>query len=401
MFGFFKRKQVAAPPEGFIDVKKLIASADVVSHLRRADEYFQGMSLANGEFRKPFMGSEAVQLVPFLGVMLSNLQFYSGIRIMDFGCGTGWLAQSLALMGAEVIAVDASASALRLAEQNTLSRYPELKGKIRYSEFDGKRIDINNGELDRVVCMDSFHHVPNPDEILTEFGRVLSDDGRAVFSEPGESHSRSAESQHAMRTFGVIENDIVLTDIWRMARKAGFEQLRVAAYVSPPLLSLEEFDSLSSPGTAEATMKKLYDEGYSSVGAGGRQFVLTKKKQQARDSRFRQGLACHLSASVNRAGAELRLDVVAKNTGTTIWRESGDAAGSVNAGLITRTSRGSWDYEFRRHHFLSKQVHPGEEVAFSMVVLESELGDRELYIDLVAEQVIWFGQNGNSPVRIL
>lgn len=400
MFGVFKRKQAAVPSEGVIDVRKLIAGADIASHLRRADEYFQGMSLENGEFRKPFMGSEAVQSVPLLGVMLSNLEFYSGIRIMDFGCGTGWLSQSLALMGAEVVAVDASASALRLAEQNTLSRYPELKGKIRYSVFDGTRLDVNKGELDRVVCMDSFHHVPNPDAILKEFGRVLSDDGRAVFSEPGESHSRSAESQHAMRTFGVIENDIVLTDIWRMARRAGFEQLRVAAYVSPPLLSLEEFDSLSASVTAEATMKRLYEEAYSSVGAGGRQFVLMKK-QQARDSRFRQGLACHLSVSAERDGPELRINVVAKNTGTTIWRESGDAAGSVNAGLITRGSEGNWDYGFRRHRFLLKQAHPGEEVAFSMVVLESDLEERELYIDLVAEHVIWFGQNGNSLVRIL
>lgn len=407
MFSMFKKKPVLPAPVGcsshgsdsHIDVKKLIASIDIQSHLLRAEGYFQGMSVANGEFRKPFMGSEAVQLVPLLGVMLSHLEFYGGMRVLDFGCGTGWLSQSLALMGAEVIAVDASQSVLRLAEENTHARYPELKGKIQYVVFDGEHLDIKSGEIDRIVCMDSFHHVPNPEAILAEFGRVLANDGRAVFSEPGEAHSRSAESQHAMRTFGVIENDIILAEIWRMAQRAGFEQLRVAAYATPPLLSLEEFDSLRAPRKARPTMRKLYNEAYSSLNSGGRQFVLMKK-QQARDSRFREGLTCHLSLSSHSDGPILHFDIIAKNTGTTIWRPSGEAVGSVNAGLITRSSGGVWDYEFGRHHFLFLQLLPGEEVAFSVMVSRSDLDGHELYVDLVAEQVTWFGQNGNAPLRL-
>ncbi len=116
------------------EINKLIAAGDLQAHLRRAEAYFESMSLTSGELRKPFMGSDAAQLVPLLGVMLSHLEFYEGVRILDFGCGTGWLSQSLALMGAEVIAVDASATALRLARENTESRYPELKGRIPLSQ---------------------------------------------------------------------------------------------------------------------------------------------------------------------------------------------------------------------------------------------------------------------------
>lgn len=406
MFSVFRRRKAAPASESptsakdLIDVRELIASMDVPSHLRRAEAYFEGMTLANAEFRKPFMGGEAVRLVPLMGVMLSNLEFYGGMKILDFGSGTGWLAQSLALMGAEVIAVDPSESALRLAEANTMSRHPELKGRIEYRVFDGEHLPAGSGEVDRVVCMDAFHHVPNPATVLGEFARVLASDGRAVFSEPGEAHSRSAESQHAMRTFGVIENDTVLSDIWQMARSAGFEKLRVAAYTDPPLLSLEEFDTLGRRATAPQTMQKLYDEAYSKLHGGGRQFVLMKKEQE-RDSRFRDGLSCKLNATPSGDGPVLHFDVIARNTGTNSWRKSGNAVGSVNAGLITRDQKGHWDYEFRRQHFLSRQLYRGEEVAFHVTVPRSDLAGRDLFIDLVAEQVIWFGQNGSPPLQMI
>lgn len=396
----FKKKPVAQEPEGFIDVKELIAAGDVQAHLRRAEAYFKNMSLTSGEMRKPFMGSDAAQLVPLLGVMLSHLEFYEGVRILDFGCGTGWLSQSLALMGAEVIAVDASATALRLARENTESRYPELKGRIRYAEFDGEHLDVGNGEIDRVVCMDSFHHVPNPKPIISEFERVLVSDGRAVFSEPGENHSRSAESQHAMRTFGVIENDIVLADIWAMAEAAGFKQLKVAPYATPPLLSLHEFDDLASPARARKTMRRLFREVYSSLHAGGRQFVLMKG-EGTRDSRFREGLRCHLTAETSSDGPLLNIDIVARNSGTAVWRPSGKTVGSVNAALVTRSREGNWDYEFRRHYPISRHVHPAEQACFRLTIPRNEFEGRELYVDLVAEHVIWFGQNGASPLRLI
>ncbi len=400
MFSVFKKKAVPPAPEGLIDVKELIASGDVQSHLRRADAYFQNLSLASDELRKPFMGGEAIQLVQLLGVMLSHLEFYKGVRVLDFGCGTGWLSQSLALMGAEVTAVDASATALNLARENTESRYPELKGSVRYCKFDGEHLDVGDGQMDRIVCMDSFHHVPNQNVIVSEFARVLARDGRVVFSEPGESHSRSAESQHAMRTYGVIENDIVLADIWQMAKRAGFRQLKVAPYAPTPLLTLQEFDDLGSPTKAKRTMAKLFREAYSSLPAGGRQFVLLKD-ETTKDSRFREGLDCRLTANTSNDGPSLKVDIVARNSGTTVWRPSGNTPGSVNLGLVSRSRDGKWDYEFRRYYPISRQVQPGEELCFSLTLSKSEFEGLELYADLVAENVIWFAQNGVPPLRLV
>jgi 2-polyprenyl-3-methyl-5-hydroxy-6-metoxy-1,4-benzoquinol methylase len=386
--------------DGFIDVKELIASVDLQTHLERADAYFRDMSINSDEFRKPFMGSEAVRLVPALGAVLSHLEFYKGIRILDFGSGTGWLSQSLALMGAKVFSVDASERALRLAKQYTLSKYPELEGCIEYVVFNGTKIAVQDGSIDRIVCMDSFHHVPNQATVLAEFSRVLGKDGRVVFAEPGERHSASAESQQAMRQFGVIENDIVLADIWPIAQSAGFESMKVAAHATAPLLTLAEFESLRTPSSSGGTMRRLYDEVYFPLNSGGRLFVLGKT-ETSRDSRFREGLSCKLSATVHHEGPMLRINLVARNTGSNAWRESGGEPGCVNAGLILRRRDGTWDYEFQRDEFLRSRLLPGEEISFSVRVLSDAIGPHELYADLVAEHVIWFGQNNQSPIRLL
>ena len=65
--------------------------------------------------------------------------------------------------------------------------------------------------MERIICLDAFHHVPNPAEVLSELGRVLQQGGVAGFAEPGPEYSKTPQSQFEMRTHGVVENDIDIT----------------------------------------------------------------------------------------------------------------------------------------------------------------------------------------------
>src|SRR4029077_2535679 len=96
--------------------------------------------------------------------------------------------------------------------------------------FDGRRIDLPDASVDRIVSFDAFHHLPNPDEVLREFARVLKPGGIAGFAEPGARHSRSPMSQFEMRTYRVVENDIDVHAIWRTAARCGFRDLEVAIF---------------------------------------------------------------------------------------------------------------------------------------------------------------------------
>ena len=52
-----------------------------------------------------------------------------------------------------------------------------------------------------------------------------------------------------MKNFAVVENDLVLTEVWDWARVAGFTSLELAVFSTEPyLLSLQQFDDLIAGG---------------------------------------------------------------------------------------------------------------------------------------------------------
>jgi magnesium-protoporphyrin O-methyltransferase len=82
----------------------------------------------------------------------------TGARILDAGCGTGALAVEAARRGADVVALDVSASLVNIARERTPS---DLKGSIDWRAGDMMSPDL--GAFDHVVAMDSLIHYPTDD----------------------------------------------------------------------------------------------------------------------------------------------------------------------------------------------------------------------------------------------
>lgn len=395
-----EQAEVSESTPDLIDVKDLISRYDVAEHARLADAYFNDFSLEDAQFRKPFMTFETPELLTKLGVITHNLAYFPGMRILDFGCGTGWLTHSLAQMGCLAIGIDVSANAVSLAERYVSRTFPALKASATYKLFDGITIPLDTSSVDRVVCFDSFHHVPNQQRVLEEFSRVLTHDGIAVFCEPGPCHSHDPMAQHEMRTFGVIENDIVVEDIWELASRAGFKKIEISIFgIRPLLTSLEEFSSLSTFDDGAEVIRQYYETAVKPVYDGLRFFVLRKDPVVA-DSRIRDGLRCDLRVDVCVGSAEIRFTGIAKNTGTSVWLPSGDKPGSVNLGMIRKVRDGSWEQDFQRVYLLSDQLSPGEEVRFSCTLRNEQVKGSEIYFDLVAEHVAWFNTEASSLVKV-
>src|SRR4029077_10841159 len=120
-----------------------------------------------------------------------------------------------------------------------------------------------------------------------ELGRVLKEGGIAGFAEPGPKHSLSPQSQYEMRTFGVVENDVEIREIWRQAKGAGFTDIKLVVFNVPPFhLDLDDFEEFLKGGSpsrryAEATAEYLQNQ---------RSFLLYKGEVALSDSRFRTGL---------------------------------------------------------------------------------------------------------------
>ena len=86
-------------------------------------------------------------------------------RVLDLGCGSGWLAVYLARQGFEVVGVDVSAQAINLA--NTWARQEDLK--ISFEVGDASQLQYQAGSFDAVVANSIFEHFPiKQAQVLTD-----------------------------------------------------------------------------------------------------------------------------------------------------------------------------------------------------------------------------------------
>jgi len=162
--------------EPLIDVKELIAQASIEELNEKAEAYFSHLSNWDYYLAKPFgnAGDSPALLINF-ATMIQGLELTPGLRVLDFGAGTGWTSRYLSQMGCEVILLDVSATALEIAAE--LYRRQPVIGKRpspKFLLFDGHKIDLPSGSVDRILCFDAFHHAANPDHILAELARILT-----------------------------------------------------------------------------------------------------------------------------------------------------------------------------------------------------------------------------------
>ena len=98
-----------------------------------------------------------------------------GRRILDAGCGTGALAVEAARRGADVVAIDLSATLVNLARER-------LPAGLRVEFRVGDMLDPALGTFDHVVGMDSLIHYPAPDMARTVAGLAAVCTGSVLFT---------------------------------------------------------------------------------------------------------------------------------------------------------------------------------------------------------------------------
>jgi len=96
-------------------------------------------------------------------------------RLLDIGCGAGFLSNALAREGFEVVGLDASAASLAVA------RGHDETNSVRYDVGDALALPYPAQSFDAVFAMDFLEHVENPGAIVTEVARVLRPGGTFFF----------------------------------------------------------------------------------------------------------------------------------------------------------------------------------------------------------------------------
>lgn len=94
-------------------------------------------------------------------------------RLLDLGCGTGWLSEQLATLVREVTAVD-------LADE-IIDRARIRAPHIRFLAGDAMVIPVDDG-YDAVVCVDTLSHVPDQSGLINRVSCLLKQGGTLILT---------------------------------------------------------------------------------------------------------------------------------------------------------------------------------------------------------------------------
>ncbi len=112
----------------------------------------------------------------FLSHLVPLMNFASK-RVLEVGCGNGFLAPHLCGLGAEFVGIDIALSAL--------NQVPRSQGaRCNVALADATSLPFPNGSFDILICMEVLEHVSDPNVLLSECFRVIRPLGQVVFSCP-------------------------------------------------------------------------------------------------------------------------------------------------------------------------------------------------------------------------
>ncbi len=372
---------------------------------RAAEDYFARYPEPEFILGKPYSEERLFARRLFdLGVLFHALDVRKGDVVLELGAGTCWVSHFLNLYGCRTVAVDVSATALELGHQ-LFARDSRTRWDLapQFLPYDGHRLPLAAAACDKVVVYDAFHHVPNRREILREMARVLRPGGAVGLREPGPRHSETAASRREVERTGVLESDLVVTDLAAVARECGFAETTfvpagLECLGEVPVARLERFRRGEDAARYWHRLVSELDSG---------SFLVLRKNSLAPTTLrpSRPAAAIELLEPGGRAeiaaGVGLPVRLRLRNVGDTVWLALGSGCTRLGAHLYGGSrGRRRLDYDWLREE-LPGDVAPGEAVEMTVELppLPSP-GRYRVAFDLVIERLAWLERFGSRPTSL-
>ena len=189
----------------------------------------------------------------------------AGQRALDVGCGGGILADSMARRGADVLGIDLSTKALKVAQLHALEAQTR---NVAYREVSAEALAAEApGSFDVVTCMEMLEHVPDPASVVRACAALVKPGGWVFFS----TLNRNAKSF----LFAIVGAEYVLNMLPRgtheyakmirpselagYCRQAGLDVLQTSGMEYNPLTQRYSMSHDTSVNYLFATQRPLED----------------------------------------------------------------------------------------------------------------------------------------------
>lgn len=152
-----------APPNGNVDV----------AELKKFDELASRWWDPEGDFRPLH------QINPLRLGWIQERAPLAGLRVLDIGTGGGILAESMALAGASVTAIDLAEAPLAVARLHAL----ESGVDVEYRNIAAETLaEQSPAEFDVVTCLEVLEHVPEPASTVAACHALVKPGGKVFLS---------------------------------------------------------------------------------------------------------------------------------------------------------------------------------------------------------------------------
>ncbi|MEA2205382.1 MAG: hypothetical protein QOE77_2158 [Blastocatellia bacterium] len=118
-------------------------------------------------------------LLPAICRCVKDLFGDKRVRILDLGCGNGFIASQLAQLGHSVTGIDAASDGIKIAQAS----YPDVDFR-RGSIYEIAPARITEGYFDCVVSLEVVEHLFHPKVLFEKSFQIIKPGGRLILTTP-------------------------------------------------------------------------------------------------------------------------------------------------------------------------------------------------------------------------
>ena len=141
----------------------------------------------DGERNNIWMKAEHCGRYLFAADRIKALGFAEG-KVLDAACADGYGTEMLCMDGWEATGADRSEDYLAIA------RGRQCPARFVRIDFDQEKMPFRKGELDAAVCFETIEHLDSPEQLVSEFARILRPEGLLLLSFPNAIYENTDEN---------------------------------------------------------------------------------------------------------------------------------------------------------------------------------------------------------------